>query len=319
MGQDCGLLRAQIRGNGGLARSREHPWAPGPYGCFEPAGSRVKAEAGVAQCSGTGTKTPHLPEGFAQELVLLLPSLLGCLPQVPQATRFPPQPALCPPGSFETQGSERSRCWPKVTQEGRGSNLGLDDSRTFSHCLQPLLHQCLLGLAPCPPWAVTAPKGSVLFKGGGPGRGCGSLAAAGQDSDLAGGEVSILASGAGPGPKGPGLYLRTPRDQPYGGGPVPSVPSLPAVVPSWSVGHLHTLSIASSPNVLTTRFVLRPAQALGDEWCHFPRGSPKLGFRLLLWQSHPHPELNGAERGREAAVRRLGQSWMRRQSRGQSR
>lgn len=121
----------------------------------------------------------------------------------------------------------------------------------FSHCLQPLLHQCLPGLAPCPPWAVTALKGSVLFKGGGPGRGCGSLVAAGQDSDLAGREVSILASGAGPGPKGSGLYLRTPRDQSYRVGEARCpVPSLPPIVPSWSVGHLHTLGIASSPNVL---------------------------------------------------------------------
>lgn len=36
-----------------------------------------------------------------------------------------------------------------------------------------------------------------------------------------------------------------------------------------------------------------------------------------LWQSHPHPELNEAERGREAAARPLGQNWT--QSQGQSR
>ena len=70
--------------------------------------------------------------------------------------------------------------------------------------------------------------------GGGLGGGFGRPAAAGQDADLAGGEVSILVPGAGPGPAGPGLHLGDPsREQPRGGGsgPAPSVSSVPPAAP----------------------------------------------------------------------------------------
>lgn len=195
---------------------------------------------------------------FAWESVRRTHCLLGCLPQVAPGNAPAPHTALCSLGSCETQGPERSRGWPKVTQWRRGSNLGPDDSRTFSPCPghsstpDPLPR----GLAPCPPRAVTAPKGSALFTGGGPCRDSGRPAAAGQDTDLAGGEVSILASGAGPGPAGPGLHPRTPRNRSYrgGGGPEASVSSVCSGTPRWSLSHLHTLNVAPPHSELLTGF-----------------------------------------------------------------
>lgn len=157
-GQDCGFLRAQIPRNRGLARSREHPWHLAPVASLSrlPPGSKLRPawdSAGALEL-----RRLHLPEVFAQELVLL-PRLLGCLPQVPQATPFPPQPALCPPGSFEHKDQRGQDVGPGSLSKEEAQTWGW---MTLEHPVTASSHS---SSSVCTGWPPALPGQSLLPRG----------------------------------------------------------------------------------------------------------------------------------------------------------
>lgn len=184
---------------------------------------------------------------------------------VPLAHSLPPR--KCPPGSARQCPAPHAALCSLVAvvkpRDQRGQEAGprshsREEAPTWGWMIPECSDPALAapppltpppGLAPSPPWAVTAPKGRALLAGGGPCRDPGRPEAAGQDTDLAGGEVSILAPGAGPGPEGPRAALQDPQDPALQGWRWLEA-SVPPVCPGAPCRSLrrHTLNIAPPHN-----------------------------------------------------------------------